>query len=72
MDATAFLTRKTVTTKRGEDKRIRRLYFDQPTSKKGDDVRYMVGEKFGTLPGHVDNPTMPKLLQLIETPREEA
>lgn len=72
MDATAYLARKTVTTKKGDTKAVRRLYFDQPPSKKGDEVRYMVGEKFGTLPGHVDNPTMAKLLSHIEQPREEA
>lgn len=66
MDATGFYAWHTKRVKDKEPQRVRRLWFEPPPSKKGDEVRYIVGEKFGTLGPYVDNPTIPKLLQRIE------
>lgn len=70
MDFTGYMTKKRLRSRDGSKTRdVRRLYFDSPesSSKKEDDVRYICGEKFGTLGSYVDNPTMPKLLELIST-----
>ncbi len=70
MDFTGYLTKKKIRSRQDESKvrEVRRLYFSSPeTSKKEDDVRYICGEKFGTLGKYVDDPTMPQLLELIQS-----
>lgn len=70
MDFTGYMTKKKLRSRDGERvKEVRRIYFDSPqsTSRKDDEVRYICGEKFGTLGSYVDDPTMPKLLELIST-----
>lgn len=70
MDITAFMRKETIRSRDGSKTReVRRLHFDSPksTSKEEDDVRYICGEKFGNLPKHLDNPTMPQLLELIQS-----
>lgn len=71
MDITAYLQRRTVRTTRAPNetpKQVRRLWFDQPTpqGKREDPVRYVVGDKFGVLGTHMDAPSMPKILKLID------
>ncbi len=73
MDATGLYEWVTLRPKnKGEEpRRIRRLYFSPPPPRKGEDLRYIVGAKFGTLGPYVDNPTIPKILSRIESTREE-
>ena len=49
-----------------ETKLVRRLMFESPPSRKGEEeVRYVCGDKFNALGPYMDNPTMPKILAKI-------
>ncbi len=65
MDVTAYMAHRRVKTKEGS-KFVRRLYFEAPEHK-GEDVKYIIGEKFGTLGKWMDNPTIPKMISKIES-----
>lgn len=67
MDVTACLEWRYLRVRGSDELRpVRRLLFQTPPRKKGDDeVKYIVGEKFGTLGMHMDNPTMPKILAKV-------
>lgn len=68
MDITGYFGVKTVRSRDEPDsaKAVRRLYFESPVPRRGEpEVRYICGEKFGTLGKFMDNPTMPKLLDKI-------
>ena len=68
MDAVGFLEVRRVRSKQdpSKSKLIRRLHFQTPDNgPKGDDVRYMVGDKLDCLGTHIDNPTMPEILAKI-------
>lgn len=70
MDLTGYMELKKLRSRDGSKVReVRRLYFSSPerTSKKEDDVRYICGEKFGNLGKYMDNPTMPRLLEQIQS-----
>ena len=65
MDVTAYYAKKRVKTKEGA-KLVRRLWFEQPTEAwGGEDVSYVVGDKFNTLGAYMDNPTIPRMLAKI-------
>lgn len=64
MDVTAYYVNKTFTNRRGVKKNVRRMYFESPDS---DEIRYIVGDKSGRLPAHLDFPTVPELLEIMET-----
>ena len=69
MDATGYLQVKRVRSRQDPNKSrlIRRLHFETPDmGKDGDDVQYLVGDKFDCLGPYVDNATIPKLLAKIE------
>ncbi len=66
MDVTAYYAKKRVKTKEGP-KLIRRLWFEQPTETwGGEEVSYVVGDKFNCLGAYMDNPTIPRMLAKIE------
>lgn len=67
MDVTAFMERRRVRSKDGSRSRIsRRLYFEPPDHGKGEDVKYIIGDKFNCLGPWMDQPTIPKMMQMIE------
>jgi hypothetical protein len=72
MDVTAYMEAKRLRTREGDSRLIRRLWFESPQRKnsKEDDVRYIAGEKFGSLGTHMDAPTIPKMLAKIESTEE--
>lgn len=52
--------------KEDETKLVRRLMFESPPPRKGEEeVRYVCGDKFNSLGAYMDNPTMPKILAKI-------
>lgn len=52
--------------KEDETRLIRRLMFESPPpERKGEEVRYVCGDKFNALGPYMDNPTMPKILAKI-------
>ena len=68
MDATGYFSSRRMRVKGQEStKVIRRLWFDQPDSSWGGDSRYVVGDKFNCLGPYIDFPTIPKLLERIES-----
>lgn len=68
MDVTAYMESRRITSKTGESAVKRRIYFDSPSRKRAEDqeVRYIVGEKFGVLPPFITDPTMDKIQALID------
>lgn len=74
MDFVGYYTPKhlRVRGKDDETRMVRRLLFESPAPRKGEEeVRYVCGDKFNVFGSHVDNPTMPKLISMIngeETP----
>lgn len=72
MDITGYMEAKRLRTREGDSRLVRRLWFESPQRKNSreDDVRYIAGEKFGTLGTHMDFPTVPKLLAAIEGTEE--
>lgn len=72
MDVTGYYMARRMRTRGGENKVIRRLWFDQPDEKwGGEGVRYVVGDKLDCLGSYMDFPTMPKLLAKINGESEE-
>lgn len=68
MDVTGYLEHRQRVDPSGESKSRRRLYFASPTGrnrKDGQEVRYIVGDKFASLGRYMDAPTMPKIMALI-------
>lgn len=68
MDITAYMEAKRFRVKGSDEMRlIHRMWFESPQrrSKEEEDVRYICGEKFGTLGRFMDNPTVPRLLAKI-------
>jgi hypothetical protein len=74
MDAVGYLEKRRVRSKDGTKSRIiRRLHFESPDNgPKGDDVRYMVGDKLDCLGAYIDNPTMPDIIAKISGEGENA
>lgn len=72
MDITGYMEAKRLRTREGDARLVRRLWFESPQRKntREDEVRYIAGEKFGTLGSHMDNPTVAKLLAKIESTEE--
>lgn len=73
MDITGYMEAKRLRPRDGGESRlVRRLWFESPQRKNSreDEVRYIAGEKFGTLGTHMDAPTVPKLLAKIEGSEE--
>lgn len=68
MDITGYMEAKRLRSREGGTRLVRRLWFESPERKNSreDDVRYIAGEKFGTLGTHMDSPTVPKILAKIE------
>ncbi len=69
MDVTAYYEARRLRDKTGKSKIVRRLWFESPERKtrQEDEVRYICGEKFGGVLGsHMDFPTMPRLLKVID------
>lgn len=72
MDATGYYVARRMKTKSGEQKIIRRLWFDQPDERwGGEGVRYVVGDKFDCLGPYMDFPTIPKIMAKINGGEEE-
>jgi len=67
MDVTAYYAARRVRVRDSDETRVlRRLWFTQPTGKwGGDDVRYVVGDKFDCLGPYMDNPTVPDIMARI-------
>lgn len=66
MDFTAYYEARKVTTREGKRFTRRRLWFDQPDRRKGEqESRYIVGDKFNCLGPYMDKPTIPRLLAKI-------
>lgn len=66
MDFTAYYEARKLRTRDGKQLTRRRLWFDQPDKRRGEqEVRYIVGDKFNTLGPYIDNPTMSDLLDRI-------
>lgn len=75
MDAVGYLERKRIRSRKNpeQSKVIRRLHFESPdTGPKGDDVRYMVGDKFDCLGAYIDDPTIQKILAKINGEGEQS
>lgn len=73
MDVTAYLeARKFRNDKTGLSKTRRRLWLESPnrTRKDDQDVRYIVGDKYDALGEYMDEPTMPRIMQLINGEEE--
>lgn len=68
MDVTGYMEARRLTSKTGESAIKRRIYFDSPPRKRAEDqeVRYIVGEKFGVLPPYLTDPTMEQIQALID------
>jgi hypothetical protein len=69
MDATGYLQVKRIRSRNdpSKSKLIRRLHFETPDNgPDGDDVQYLVGDKFDAFGPYVDSPTIPKLMAAIE------
>jgi AAA domain len=75
MDAVGYYEKRRVYSRRNpeQSKLVRRLWFETPErkSKKDEEVRYIVGDKFDRLGAYMDFPTMPKLLAKIDGETEE-
>ena len=68
MDVTGYFEKKRVRSRTSDEtKVVRRLWFESPErkSRKEDEVRYIVGDKFDCLGQFMDNPTIPRLLEKI-------
>lgn len=68
MDVTAYMESRRLTNKKsGEVKTQRRIWFQPPAGRGNDDqdVRYIVGDKFGVLPDYIEDPTMEKIQSYI-------
>lgn len=73
MDFTGYYEARKVRTRDGKAFTRRRLWFDQPDRRKGEqEVRYIVGDKFAALGPHMDKPTIPRLLARINGETEES
>lgn len=72
MDVTGYFERRTVRTRQGNARSVRRLWFDSPESRsrKDDAIRYICGDKFNALGQYMDSPTIPKMLELIDSKSE--
>jgi hypothetical protein len=73
MDVTAFYQKRRLRIRGQEQsKLVRRLWFDPPEPRKGEEeISYVVGDKLGCLGAYMDSPTMPRILEKINK-REEA
>jgi hypothetical protein len=76
MDATGYMVSRRITRrKKGEVTESfvrRRLWFDQPDRQEGEqEVRYIVGDKFGCLGPYIDNPTMTQIVAKIDGNEDE-
>lgn len=69
MDVTGYLEARNRRNRRtGETHVNRRLWFSSPTArerKDGQEVRYIVGDKYDCLGSHMDMPTMPEIMARI-------
>lgn len=68
MDLTGYMAARRVRSRDDPDKSrvVRRLFFESPPPKRGEDeVRYICGEKYGTLGSHIDSPTVPDILKRV-------
>lgn len=68
MDITGYMEAKRLRVRdSGESKLVRRLWFETPDRGRKDDtnVRYVCGEKYGTLGKYMDFPTVPSILDRI-------
>lgn len=75
MDSVGYLEARRIRSRQdpSKSKIVRRLHFETPdTGPKGDDVRYMVGDKLDCLGPMVTNPTMPDLIARINGEGEHA
>lgn len=73
MDITGFMSARQMRSrdKPNESRLVRRLHFQTPPTREGEDeVRYICGEKYGTLGTHMDSPTIPRLLEKINRTEE--
>lgn len=70
MDATGYFESKRIYSRDGKRSKInRRLWFESPErkmSKREQEVRYIVGDKFNCLGPYIDNPTMPGIIARID------
>lgn len=70
MDLTGYLEhRRFLNKKTGAVRQLRRLWFDQPPDR--EEVRYIVGDKFGCMGTYMDFPTIPKLMAKVENESAE-
>ena len=73
MDVTGYLeARKRKNEKTGVSITRRRLWLESPTRTRKDDqdVRYIVGDKYDALGEYMDEPTMPRIMKLINGEEE--
>lgn len=68
VDAVGYIERRRIRSKDGQQtKIIRKLYFQDPDNgPKGDQVKYVLGDKFNCLPPVMVNPTMTEIIALID------
>ena len=62
MDVVGYMECRRVKNTEGKSRERRRLWLSQPPNP---DVRYIVGDKFGTLGPYMDNPTIPRIFERI-------
>jgi hypothetical protein len=74
MDITGYMTSRRMPIRDSDETRlVRRIYFESPAPRKGEDeVRYICGEKYGVLGAYMSNPTIPKLLAKVEGTEERS
>lgn len=69
MDVTAYLEARPMTNRKtGESRVVRRLHFASPTDRRRreeEEVRYIAGDKFNCLGKYMENPTMPRIISMI-------
>jgi hypothetical protein len=73
MDAVGYYEKKRIRSRDGGKSRlIRRLHWESPdTGKKGEEVKYLVGDKFNCLGPYMNNPTMAQIIAKIDGESEE-
>lgn len=71
MDITGYMLCRKMKSKNdpSKTKNVFRVYFDQPEG--DDDIRYIVGDKIGTLPPYMNFPTMPQIISKLDGQEEE-
>lgn len=68
MDVTAYLEARRLRVRDSDrTKLVRRLWFETPERKRKEeeDIRYICGDKFDVLGTHMDTPTIPRMMSLI-------